>query len=278
MATASRSATVPTSLPGRLSGALPGRLSDALAGALDFLLPPACAGCGGDAGDQAAPVCRSCRLRLPPVPLPVCARCGAPLGTGRAPSCLDCAEWPDLLVGARTACLLEPPARQLVHALKYQGWERVGRFMGEEMAKRAPPPIRETEFVAPVPTSRRNYRRRGYNQAQVIAEALADALDVPLLTCLERRTQVGTQTNLNPAQRRANVSGAFVLAESCQDAVEGRRLALVDDVFTTGATVLAAVQALAVASPASVFAYAFARTVPISVGQSLDEDLHVPIR
>lgn len=274
--TARRAAAVlPSSLPSRLSGAL--------AGALDFLLPPACAGCGGDAGGQSSPVCRSCHLRLPPVPLPVCARCGAPLGTGRAPSCLDCAEWPDLLIGARAACLLESPARELVHALKYQGWEGVGRFMGEEMAKRAPPLAGEAEFVVPVPTSRRNLRRRGYNQAQVIAAALADMLGVRLLACLERRTQVGTQTTLNPAQRRANVSGAFVLAESCRDALEGRRVVLVDDVFTTGATVLAAVQALAAGNPASVFAYAFARTVPVSIDHALDaspdvDSLHGPIR
>lgn len=256
-------------------------LRRALAGAMDFLLPPACAGCGGDAGDQAAsaPVCLSCRLRLAPVPLPVCARCGAPLGTGRAPSCLECAEWPDLLAGARSASLLETPARELVHALKYQGWQSVGRFMGKEMAGRADRAVREAEFVVPVPTSARNLRRRGYNQAQVIAAALSDELRIPLLPCLERRRQAGTQTTLNPAQRRANVSGVFVLSESCRQMVEGRRLALVDDVLTTGATVLAAVQALTPGSPASVFAYAFARTVPISMDRTLDGDLDdIPIR
>ena len=165
-----------------------------------------------------------------------------------------------------------------MHALKYQGWEGVGRFMGEEMARRAVTPIREAAFVVPVPTSSRNVRRRGYNQAQVIAAALAEALEIPLLPCLERRRQVGTQTTLNPAQRRANVSGAFVLAGPSRDAVEGQRLALVDDVYTTGATVLAAVQALAPGRPASVFAYAFARTIPISMGPRPDEDLDLPIR
>lgn len=245
---------------------------------LDFLLPPGCAGCGGATTreDGPAPVCLACRLGLPPVPQPTCARCGAPSGTGRAPACLECADWPSLVVGARAACLLGSPARELVHALKYQGWKGVGDFMGGEMARRASPQVREADLLVPVPTSLRNQKRRGYNQAGVIAAALADALDLPLLPCLERPRQTGTQTTLNPAQRRANVSGAFALAEGQEDAVVGRRVVLVDDVVTTGATIQAAALALAPGKPASVFAYAFARTAPVSQELSAGRELAVP--
>ncbi len=238
-----------------------------MAGILDFLLPPACAGCGGPADGEArsAPVCRNCRLGLPPIPLPVCARCGAPAGTGRAPSCFECMEWPEVLKGARAVCLLESPARELVHALKYQGWRGVGTFMGEEMARRAESAVRRAHFVVPIPTSARNRRRRGYNQARVIAHALAEGLELPLLGCLERRRQGGTQTALNPMERRDNVKDAFVLTDARREVVKGRRLVLVDDVMTTGATIQAAVRALAPGGPAQVFAYAFSRTVPISL-------------
>ena len=174
-------------------------------------------------------------------------------------------DWPSELASAHAASLLESPARELVHALKYQGWRDVGRFMGAEMALRAGPDVKSTHFVVPIPTSSRNLRRRGYNQAAVIAAALAEALDIPLLACLERHRQVGTQTALNPMQRRANVSGAFVMAETMIPVVSGRRLMLVDDVITTGATILAAVRALGPGHPESVVAYAFARTVPISL-------------
>lgn len=236
---------------------------------MNFLLPPACAGCGGSAGEEVragdGPVCRNCRMRLPRVPLPVCNRCGAPLGTGQAPSCLECADWPELLTSAHAASLLESPARELVHALKYQGWRGAGDFMGLEMARRAGPELSGAHYVVPVPTSERNLRRRGYNQAEVIAAALAGALDMPLLKCLQRPSQRGTQTALNPMQRRANVSGAFAVAEGFADRLAGRRLLLVDDVITTGATIVAAAQALGSGSPRSVIAYAFSRTVPISL-------------
>ena len=187
------------------------------------------------------------------------------MGTGEAPSCLECSEWPDALARAHAVCLLESPARELVHGLKYHGWRGVGHFMGAEMARRAPGAVKRAHFVVPVPTSPRNLRRRGYNQAGVIASSLAEALDIPLLACLERQRQEGTQTALNPMQRRANVSGAFVMTETSADLVAGRQLVLVDDVITTGATIVAAVRALASGTPDTVTAYAFARTVPISL-------------
>lgn len=198
------------------------------------------------------------------MPQPACDRCGAPLGTGEAPSCLECADWPDEVAGAHTRCLLESPARELIHALKYQGWRGVGEFMGAEMALRAPEPVRGADCIVPVPTSSRNLRRRGYNQAAVIADALAARLEIPLVPCLERRRQEGTQTALNPVQRRANVSGAFHLPERFRNVVTSSRIVLVDDVITTGATVLAAVEALSAGAPGPVVAYAFARTVPLS--------------
>ncbi len=237
---------------------------------LDFLLPAACAGCGGAVDESAwpGPVCGSCRLALPFVPAPVCDRCGAPMGAGRAPACLECADWPSALQGARAVCLLASPARELVHALKYQGWRGAGAFMGAEMARRAPRAVREADCLVPVPTSSRNERRRGYNQARVIAEAMADALNKPLAECLERRRQKGTQTSLNPAQRRANVSHAFALAPGREAQVADRRVVLVDDVLTTGATLLAAFAAMAPAAPAGVFACAFARAAPMSAPDS----------
>ena len=165
----------------------------------------------------------------------------------------------------RAAFLLESPARELVHALKYQGWRSVGEFMGAEMGRRAGVAVRNADWVVPIPTSARNLRRRGYNQAEVIASALSSATGIRLLPCLERRRQEGTQTALNPMQRRANVSGAFVLTEVCGDMVRGRRILLVDDVITTGATILAAFRALLPGAPGGVSAYAFSRTVPISL-------------
>ncbi len=244
------------------------RIARRAAAWIDYLLPPACAGCGGNAAEEVrggeGPVCRNCRLGLPRVPEPACSRCGAPMGTGEAPSCLECADWPALLDHARAVCMLQSPARELVHALKYQGWRTVGDFMGQEMARRATPAERQAGCVIPVPTSERNLRRRGYNQAGIIAHALARELDLPVVAALGRQRQRGTQTVLNPMERRANVSGAFSLVPSLAERVAGQRVLLVDDVITTGATILAAVRALEPAAPASISGCAFARTVPIA--------------
>ena len=253
----------------QLPGGVASVLGGALVGAMDFLLPPACASCGeaadGEVRAGEGPVCRRCRLRLPPVPPPICDRCGAPMGGGRASTCLECQEWPELLQSARAAHLLESPARELVHALKYHGWRDVGTFMGREMARAAPRTVAAAECIVPIPTSPANVRRRGYNQAEVIARSLAEALGTELLPCLERRGQRGTQTTLNPQERSANVSGAFALVGAFAGRIAGRRVLLVDDVITTGATILAAVGALRAADPRTVCAFAFARTVPLAI-------------
>ena len=231
----------------------------------DFLLPAGCAGCSGpiEESEASLPVCRNCRLGVRPVPTPVCERCGTPLGSGAAPSCLECSGWPTRLVWVRAASVLVPPASRLVHALKYQGWRRVGHYMGREMARTAPKRVAAAEVVVPVPTSPRTLRRRGYNQARVIAEALADALGVPLCDALGRHESTATQTTLSPIHRASNVRDAFHLSECHRKQLEGRSALLVDDVITTGATLAAAARALEPGAPAAILAYAFSRRVPL---------------
>lgn len=190
------------------------------------------------------------------------------MGTGRSsgPSdgaCLACAGWPAILVRARTAVALAPPADALVHALKYGGWRGLAAPMGLRMARHAPPdPSGPVPVVVPVPTTPRRRRRRGYNQARLLAEAYAAALDLPTVEALGRRQERGTQVALDPAARRANVAGAFT--PSSPDAVRAvgdRAVILVDDVLTTGATVSAAAVALERAGATGVTVVAFARAV-----------------
>jgi ComF family protein len=166
-----------------------------------------------------------------------------------------CASWPGGLGRARSAVWLEESARQAVHQLKYEGWSRVAETMAEAM--RPLEPLTGQVFLVPVPLGRRRQRERGYNQSERIAAALGAKTGIPVRTdLLHRARETRTQTELIPEARHANVAGAFRAGPA-----DGLECVLVDDVFTTGATLVAAAAALAQAGAARVEAVTFARAV-----------------
>ena len=220
-----------------------------------WLLPGECLVCRRpvSAADGDALVCGLCRVRWRAVPEPVCNRCGAP----REPDedCRVCAEWPAGLERVRSAVVLEAGARDVVHRLKYEGWWRVGEAMATAMTRLEP--LTAGVSLVPIPLARRRERLRGYNQSERLATALGATLGLNLRADgLRRARETPTQTALTPDERRANVSGAFVAGR-----VRGVHAVLVDDVFTTGATLLAAAEALIAGGAARVEAVTFARAV-----------------
>ena len=250
-----------------------GRLADRLSELLDFLLPPACLGCRGRL-PTASPdrlVCAPCLSRLSPLSTPGCVRCGFPLGTG-APGgvdCLECRGWPPGLTVVRSAYELRPPADALVHALKYGGWARLAEPMAARMARISLPEAwRQGVFLAPVPTTAARRRTRGYNQAELLAEGMAETLDAPLVRALVRAHGRRTQTALHPGERQANVRGAFAARTGLRDTLNDARVLLVDDVLTTGATASAAACALLEAGASSVGLITYARALPFRPDRS----------
>lgn len=236
---------------------------------LEFFLPGSCLGCG-----QRVPVdrwrsrvCRRCLARLRPPPAPLCERCGIPLGTRppRTEACEECRGWPEILVRARSATLLEDPADRLVHGLKYGGWRELGPLMGERMARELPREA-DASVVVPIPTTRTRRRRRGYNQAAVLADAVGGALGRPVVDGLRRRAGARTQVALQPLERRRNVLRAFSPREEEAGRIRGRHVLLVDDVLTTGATAGAASRALEETGVADVTLLTFARALPYRDG------------
>lgn len=236
------------------------------AAVLDFLFPPACLGCAArlppvHLGPEPV-VCARCRTRLRPPPSPRCPRCDLPLGTGWVPSrgCGGCRDWDDQPESVRAAVVLEGPAARLVHALKYEGWERAAEPMADAMVGCLGPEDREGVLV-PVPTTPRRMRRRGYNQASVLAREVGARAGIPVVEALGRKEEAASQVTLLASQRFRNVLGAFE-AVAGAEGVSGRRVLLVDDVLTTGATAREAAGVLAGSGAASVSLLVFARALP----------------
>jgi len=213
-------------------------------------------------------VCAPCRYRWRPIRPPWCERCGQP-GPSFGP-CRLCAQWPAALVRARSAVWLDAGARDAVHALKYRGLGRVTRDLADVMVRHLPQPPTGAALV-PVPLAPRRQRERGYNQSARLAAALGARWGVPVRDCLMRCRETRTQTALTPEARLANVAGAFQLRiDDCGVRIDGRggksalrnpqsAMILVDDVFTTGATLVAAAAALAAAGVQQIGAVTFGR-------------------
>jgi ComF family protein len=229
--------------------------AEILAGLERWLLPAACLLCTEPISEREndALICDLCRVRWRPIPHPVCDRCGQP--SFRGLECRLCAGWPEGLSRARSAVWLEDSARRAVHQLKYEGWSRAAEAMAETM--RGLEPLTGQVSLIPVPLGGRRQRVRGYNQSERIATALGALTGRCVRTDLLRRVrETPTQTALTPEARHANVARAF-----CAPPVAALELVLVDDVFTTGATLAAAAAALAEAGAKRVEAVTFARAV-----------------
>jgi ComF family protein len=169
--------------------------------------------------------------------------------------CRLCVNWPAGLGRVRSAVWLDGSARLAAHRLKYDGWSRAAGAMAEAM--RDLEPLSGRVSLVPVPLGGRRLRERGYNQSERIAAALGSRLELPVRSDLLRRIrETRTQTALTPEARHANVSGAFQA-----ERVRGLELVLVDDVFTTGATLAAAATALTQAGASRVDAVTFARAI-----------------
>lgn len=242
-------------------GSLATAVREALADFESLLLPEACLGCG----DYVAPLareagcCAVCRSRLRRIAPPACGRCAQPSDRWDAPgpSCGFCRAWPPDLAWAASAVWMEDgPARELVHGLKYGGWRIAARPMAEVLARELSARLAAVDLLVPVPLGRRRLRDRGYNQAAVLAVALSARTGIPAREGLLVRTRdTRTQTALGPSDRWTNVAGAFAARER----LPGQRVALVDDVLTTGATLAACAAALSSSGAMTVGALTFAR-------------------
>jgi predicted amidophosphoribosyltransferase len=214
---------------------------------LDLLLPQHCVvcGCGG------RQLCLGCRDELQRIEPPLCARCGAPTAWP-VERCRECAGRRLAFASARAAVGYDAAARRLVHAWKERGRRRLAGAAAQLVAERLPQP--EVDALTFVPADRSRRLERGHNPAERLARELATLWELPCLPLLER-TRGGRQRGSSAAERRT-VRGAFRATGQAP-----RTLAVIDDVYTTGATAAAAASALRVAGARRVEAVAFARAL-----------------
>ncbi len=228
------------------------------------VFPASCALCDASLeGLSRAPVCASCWAEVLPQAGTLCLHCGEALGAhafateDRAPGdwlCRPCRMVPPAFDRAVAFGLYRGAMRGLLHLLKYEGMEPLAGPLGAHMAAQVAglPGVPPAMTVVPVPLFAGKRRERGFNQAELLAQAVARAgrrhglaleVDTGLL---KRRRATASQAGLSPIGRRRNVQGAFAVpgAEGGARPLAGRALLLVDDIYTTGATARAASLAL----------------------------------
>jgi len=162
--------------------------------------------------------------------------------------------------GAFSGFQFNRPLQDLIHQLKYRNRPGIGRYVGSLLAKRVvgEPGIPHITAVVPVPLHPLRNRERGYNQSAHIARGISDETGIPVLeNVLARNLNTPTQTSLSPEARMANVEGVFEAGRV--EAVRGATVSLVDDIFTTGATVNSCARALLQAGAGRVFVLTIAR-------------------
>jgi len=156
----------------------------------------------------------------------------------------------------RAALRYQEPTSSLIHRFKYEGCFALAGPLAQSLIAAWPTWEQPPDLIIPIPLHPRRKRRRGYNQSELLAAPLARVLGLPLTPRgLQRVRHTAPQVGLGPEERHDNVRGAF----AATDAVHGRRVLLIDDVLTTGATMRAAAEALLAAGAASVSAYCLAR-------------------
>ncbi len=225
-------------------------------GLLDLLFPPRCAGCRSPGTYFCVPCRNALRWQSPPA----CPRCGRPVSSAAAGApCSACQRDPLPLDGIRSAVDFAGPARRAIHRFKYRADRALAPVLADIMLtawQREPLPA---DMVVPEPLHAARLAARGYNQAALLGQAFAAGTGLAFAPQALARTRATTpQVTLGARQRRGNVQDAFTAQPAL---VAGRRVLLVDDVCTTGATLGACGAALRAAGSASVWAFTLARAV-----------------
>src|SRR5438876_3566044 len=213
--------------------------------ALDIALPTLCVACREPVDGEG--VCAECWARLSFIAPQCCPKLGIPFVYDPGPGLLsmEAISDPPAYQRARAAVRYDDVARTLVHTLKYQDRTDLAPAMGRWMARAGHELLSQADALVPVPLHWRRGWSRRYNQSGALARVIQRQSGVPVAgNALRRVRPTQQQIGLSRSQRASNVQGAFKVAAERTAEIQGRRVVLIDDVLTTGATLDACARAL----------------------------------
>ena len=237
------------------------RLGGILASGVGNLVPATCLTCDRIVVEQGG-CCPSCWNEMHFIKLPICPVMGTPfpVDLGEGAQSLEAIAEPPPFERLRAAVLYGKRARQLVTQLKFSDRTDLAPWMARWMQVSGNRLLEECDVVVPIPLHRNRLLKRRYNQSAELARNVALASGVNFCPqAMQRRRKTMQQTGLTEKQRQRNVSGAFQVPDSEQILIAGKRVLLIDDVYTTGATAKAAARCLLRAKAKSVDVLVFAK-------------------
>lgn len=201
---------------------------------LEFLYPTTCIFCGKICKSG---ICDTCRRKVPYIREPRCKRCGKPIHLKEEEFCFDCRRRKFSYEQGRSLWLHKEPVQSAIYAFKYKNRRVYGEVFAKEMAQRFESWIDlwEIDLIIPVPLHKKRRRKRGFNQAQILAEELGRRLHIPVDASLVIREKDTTpQKELGQGNRKKNLKKAFRLVKP---SVKDKRILIIDDIYTTGSTI-----------------------------------------
>ena len=231
-------------------------------GILNILYPRCCPVCHRILPDQTELVCPDCEKTLHPVEQPFCMKCGAPVAEGEE-FCTDCSRTEHIYTCGRGIFSYNDVWKRSIEKYKYYGCREYGDFYADRMAKCAAGDVRRwrPDLLIPVPLHKKKQRIRGFNQSWYLASRIGKSFGIPAEeSAVVKLRETKSQKKLSAEERRNNLKEAF----SVRKPVSGKRILVVDDIYTTGSTMDAMAECLLRAGADEVFFLTFC----IVAGQS----------
>jgi ComF family protein len=227
---------------------------EAFASVLEIVYPMYCGGCGRQ-GDVLCDACRESFIAIDTGGVcPVCGR-----WIGKRLKCGECISHPKYFEQAYYGFSFEGPAREAMHAFKFEGRKDVGRAMVRACEEKIRSFSSDFDLIVPLPVTERRLKKRGFNQSFIISEEISRITGTTInYWSLAKVKETQDQYTLSKEERKRNIKGVFETRKNT--GMKGKRILLVDDLYTTGSTVQEASKALLRVKPETILVFALART------------------